>query len=365
MSINEIRELQKECLDHLDDYSLARRYSELLEKYLNDEKTTDEIISVIINGIDIDRASALFDYFESAQKSDIQDCWKKIKKNTVFKDNKKNASVKLLVGMIYMTLIKNENVIVICPGVFRSFINLINDDKKPIIASVYGPILVDYCFSELQKQYNKFPEWEDLKIAPQIVNSFIEIAIDIINKNDTLKDYYDLNKWLNKGKKIAADAIERERIEEQIPKSKIDDIKSILEHYTKVEKQFRDGVYREDKLQKDIVELNLQIEELNRQKNDLERQICELNGNMQEQQKSLVEAGKEIEERKAINDAFDALKKNDEGALLKDIANELKAEYRDFKASEADDMDIQLGEIYRVKIENIFKILDKKGIKVE
>jgi len=132
-----------------------------------------------------------------------------------------------------------------------------------------------------------------------------------------------------------------------------------------LKKQLRDSVYREEKLAQDIEKLNEQITALMHQKADLEHQIKELNGNVEQQQKILAEAGKEIEERKAINDAFDALKKNDEVAIFKDIANDLKAEYRDFKDSEADDMDIQLGEIYREKLLNIFRILEKKGIKVE
>lgn len=132
-----------------------------------------------------------------------------------------------------------------------------------------------------------------------------------------------------------------------------------------MKKQLRDSVYREEKLAQDIEKLNEQITALMHQKADLEHQIKELNGNVEQQQKILAEAGKEIEERKAINDAFDALKKNDEVAIFKDIANDLKAEYRDFKDSEADDMDIQLGEIYREKLLNIFRILEKKGIKVE
>ena len=35
--------------------------------------------------------------------------------------------------------------------------------------------------------------------------------------------------------------------------------------------------------------------------------------------KKIEEAGKEIKERKEINNAFDALKKSDEKAMLKDI----------------------------------------------
>ena len=104
---------------------------------------------------------------------------------------------------------------------------------------------------------------------------------------------------------------------------------------------------------------------MNKEKAELEKAIKDLHGDMDEKNKDLDKAEKEIGERKALNEAFDALKKNDEGALLRDIANDLKAEYRDFIDSENDTMDVQLGEIYREKIKNIFKILEKKGVKVE
>ena len=74
---------------------------------------------------------------------------------------------------------------------------------------------------------------------------------------------------------------------------------------------------------------------------------------------------KEIDERKDLNDAFDAMKANDEKALLKDIASDLSAIYKDFKDSEKVEMNMVLGEIYREKIKDVFSILEKKGIKVE
>lgn len=52
-------------------------------------------------------------------------------------------------------------------------------------------------------------------------------------------------------------------------------------------------------------------------------------------------------------------------ALLKGIAEEISAEYKDFKESQNDEMDILLGEIYREKLNNIFKLLERKGIKME
>ena len=65
----------------------------------------------------------------------------------------------------------------------------------------------------------------------------------------------------------------------------------------------------------------------------------------------------ELSEGDNYNNAYD---------YLKNIVEEkLKAEYRDVKESENDEMEITLGEVYREKMINIFKILEKKGVKVE
>ena len=148
-------------------------------------------------------------------------------------------------------------------------------------------------------------------------------------------------------------------------KSKLTDLQLIVDHYRDVEKQLKDDVYEIARLEKVITGLQDEIDKLNADKRTLEGEIASLNGDVAEHQKKIAEREKEIEERKKINDAADALKKNDEEGLLRDIANELKAEYRDFIDSENDAMDEQLGEIYREKLRNIFKILAKKGIRME
>ena len=104
---------------------------------------------------------------------------------------------------------------------------------------------------------------------------------------------------------------------------------------------------------------------MNEEKRNLEETIRTLNDDISKKQQLLDKAEKEVGERAAINEAFGALKKNDERSLLNDIAIELRAEYQDFVESESEEMDVLLGEIYREKVRNIFKILSKKGIKME
>lgn len=365
MNTKQIVEIQKRCLEKIDDDTLAREYAEAVADFLKSNKINDEIITIILGGIEIDRATNFFDYLESISKNEVQDCWKIIKNNTVFKANTQNSSLKILSGLIFMILLRNEAISTIAAGVFSAFVTTVTSNKNSIPKNVYKPIVLDYCLAELPKKNANLPGLLELKVAPAIAQKFITLSLDVIQDEKTLENVFELKNWLRAGEKAITSEMERERIEAKIPKSALEDLQKIVAHYTEVEQQLRDGVYREEKLQKDILALNDQIADLNNQKAELEARIRELKGNVKEQEKTLAEAGKEIEERKAINDAFDALKKNDESALLRDIANELKAEYRDFKDSESDEMDIQLGEIYKEKIINIFKILEKKGIRVE
>ena len=77
--------------------------------------------------------------------------------------------------------------------------------------------------------------------------------------------------------------------------------------------------------------------------------------------------GKEELERKlnesmALNRSLERYRVESEKDLLRDIGNALRAEYEDFRDSIRDEMDLQLGEIYREKLKSIFRILEGKGI---
>ena len=167
------------------------------------------------------------------------------------------------------------------------------------------------------------------------------------------------------GVRFAENLIEKEAIEERIPKSKIEDLLAIVDHYKSVEKQVREDVYEIAKRDVAIRELQDEISELNAEKKRLQEEIASLQGSIEEQKKNLKKASEEIDERKIINDAFAALKRNDEQGLLMDIAQDLKVTYKQLKRSENKEMDVELGEIYREMLKKVFKLLDKKGIRME
>ena len=58
-------------------------------------------------------------------------------------------------------------------------------------------------------------------------------------------------------------------------------------------------------------------------------------------------------------------KSSSQSELLKNISQQLMEEYQDFQESLDMEMCIEIGEVYREKIDTIFKILSKNGIQME
>ena len=68
-------------------------------------------------------------------------------------------------------------------------------------------------------------------------------------------------------------------------------------------------------------------------------------------------------ELKTMLKAFQKIKEGDETAMLNNIANDLDPYFADFAASYEEEMDVELGEIYREQLNNIFKLLKRHGIR--
>ena len=92
--------------------------------------------------------------------------------------------------------------------------------------------------------------------------------------------------------------------------------------------------------------------------------ISDLNSRISNMQSTIEQSSQEIEERKKLNDVQVQYREDSKVALLNDIARALRPEYGDFKDSVNAPMNELLGEIYREKLKNIFKILEQKGIRV-
>lgn len=363
MEIKELDQLLSNALQAPEDSSLREKYCDAVTDYLKTQKSSAEIVSIVIRGIDIDRAANFFDYLEEASQNDLQSLCKQIRLSKNIKKCSDKNILKFLAGMLSLALMKIGNVESQLGSIIGMLVSLIASENNAITPDIYAPIICDYLLDDLDPQA-PLPKWESVKISDESKKLFAEILLKATADDKTDK-YKFINLWASRGLHQADEQIKKKKIEERIPKSRIEDLLAIADHYRTVERQIRENVYAMAGMEEEISNLQKDVKNLRVQKHNLEAQVVSLNKEIDSRQQSLAKAEKEVEERAAINDAFGALKKDDETALLKDIASDLKAEYRDFIDSMADDMDIQLGEIYREKLKNIFKILNKKGITME
>lgn len=363
MELREIEEVLEGFTKNTEDESLRTRYIDLMAEYLKDNKSSEELVAVVVKGFDIDHASNYYDYVASIPQNSLQSVWKHVRDSKTVSENKGNNGLKLVTGLLSLSFMKVGYWESMTGNIINKLILMIDDEKKPIHAECYRKILTDYFLEDIVS-LTAYPQWDTLSISGNTSKRFAEILIQIITI-DSIDKYRSIKQWATYGLKYADELIEKEKIEAKIPKSKVNDLQSIVDHYKEVEKQVRENVYEIASLEKTVKGLQEEIAKLNSAKRDLENEISSLHGDVEDHQKQIAEKDKELEARKKINDAADALKKNDEEGLLRDIANELKSEYRDFIDSKEDDMDVQLGEIYREKLKNIFKILAKKGIRME
>lgn len=362
MEIKDLEIVLNEALKSPEDDKLRTSYGDAITDYLKEHKSSDEILSVVIRGIDLDRAANYFDYLESASKNDLQSVWKQIRQNKEIK-GAGDGAIKLLAGMLSMAFLKAGNMDSQCGNIITLLVSLVDDSKGALSVKTYGPVLTDYLLDELDP---KIPllKWDSIKASDEVKKQFSEILLTITD-GENAERYKAVRQWASRGIRFADEQIKKKSIEAKIPKSRVADLMELAEHFRSVENQVREGVYEVARLEDEITDLHKQIEILHGEKCELEGTIKTLHSEIEAKQQLLDKAEHEVGERTAINEAFSALKKNDETALLQDIANELKADYQDLVETESDPMDIELGEIYREKLKNVFKILSKKGITVE
>ena len=362
MEIKDVEYALSKALTNPHEELSNKEYTELVWEYLKEKKSNDEIISIIIEGLEVDGASTFFEYFSLAQKNDIPSIWKQIRENKTIIENKDNNGLRFLIKLFTISFSPSSNIVGLSGNIISKITSIVDNAKKPISSKVYKEIIITD-FVEKVFEKSPFPAWESFKINGTSCKRFADIILESIEGEEN--NYSLLRRWASQGLEYADELIEKERIEATIPKSKVEELSAIVEHYKLVEKQITDNAYLIANLDKEILNYQEQIKIMMVEKKSLEDEIDNLSQIIADYKEKISESENEIEARKRINDAADALNKNDKEALLRDIANDLKTEFRDFEDSENDEMDEQLGEIYREKIRNIFKILKNKGIVVE
>ncbi len=362
----EIKTVERALINALNDKTkdeLKGHYENCVYQYLKDNKPSGEIISLVVRGMDIDQGTNFYDCLESMQEKELQELYKTIKGNTEVEKNVSGNGLKFVSGMLVLPITHVGKTMSIFGSLLVLMNTLVYSDKHPIGESACNSIIREFFFDGIIME-TVFPKWETIRVRPEAVKAFAETiyrAADI--PEDNL--FMNIKSWANLGIQFANEKIKKNKIEAKIPESRCTELQALAEHYKIIENQIRNDEYEIARLHDQIESLKAESAILQKEKMELKDQIKHLESDLAVSKADLEKVKQEAAERENINTAFDALKKNDEQALLKDIANELKDLYMDFKDSEKDQMDEILGDIYREKIKSIFTILDKKGIRVE
>lgn len=362
MTLETVEKIMHEAIKAPDDEKLRKQYCDAVTDYLKESKSPDDILPFVIQGVDIDDAANYFDYLDSTPKNQIKNRWKSISKKIKELNNMRDSVMKFLAGLLSQTLIKGSNLESICGKVMSELVTMISSEKTPVTIMTYGPIMKEYLVNDLDPK-TSFPRWETIEASGKTIKQFAEMLLEVTEGEDAGK-YKAIRQCALQGIQKGKEKIRKEEIEKKIPKNREEELNDIVTHYISVEKQLRRTIYEAERLKDEKEKLRKNITVLETEKLELEKQIQTLNVEKEAKQQIIDKTQKKVSEHVAINEAFGALKKNDESAMLKDIASELQSEYEDFLASESDEMDTMLGEIYREKLKNIFRILDKKGIRM-
>lgn len=363
MKIEEVNNYLQECIQDSEDGDKIYAYKNGLNKYLEENGISEEVIKLIIQGINIDRGEIL-DFLIGLDEKKLNKSWIIIKKNDDISNGTNINAFKFIVLLFCEALNQCGDLNKICVNIFLCMMNMIDGKKRSISIDKCKEVIKEEFVENIDKN-SKLINWNDVKNSENQILSFTFIMQKILEELNDNKVKYILRPWIAEGLEYAKGEIEYKKIMESIPKSRVGELKELVVHYEETEKVLLEKAFKINSLEKLNEKLKENLLKIESEKRELEHIITDLKKKLDLKNIKIEEAGKEIQERKEINDAFDALKESDEKAMLKDIGGELKSIYIDYSNSVNDKMDIELGEIYRDNVRRIFKILKNKGVEVE
>ena len=370
MDLKHTEKLLNDVLENITDDKLREKYLLQLVKGMDVEPLPVDIISLVIKGISIDQGINFFDRIDRTNKKNSQEIWKSVKQNEIFKRSGDLNVFEFLCAAFANSCIGGNN----CKSLSGSFVTFLTSKSKlkPTDTNYlkgYDNALMSYFLEELPEDI-EMPTWDSIKISTETADLFIKLLRDFLD-TDTVKNssisvrlLHTLKKWIDEGEvynwnRIATRQWENNRLEKHA-----NELEQLVEHYKTTEEEL-------DKLYLSNTKLQFEIKQLRERLDNYTTDISSLKGTVKQQALEIASKDEKIkqykydlEESRNLNASFDTFKEDSETALLQDIANALKNEYEDFADSVKDPMDDMLGEIYREKLKSIFKILERKGIKV-
>lgn len=393
-----LEKLLKEVINEDNKITIRQNYERELVGFITEIGMTDEVINIVLEGFNIDFGKTFIQYILTCDSGkDRNKIYAMLEKNKYFNRNIESISFKLLCTLMHASLEMKNADDKLWQIIVRKLPHMAKQEDNAIgCENVFCDLFVD----KLNENVN-LPDIFKLKCTEGdierftiCINSFCEKLSSKLELKDIiarLKDWVNYstnninedienspNKKANTNTKKQQDSVSinycnkskntHENIEEkknQNKKAKIDQFKDLVKYYEKVENDYTSSLLKIQELYSKIDILNGDIEKMSNIISCQTDRIFHLETSLSLAQKTIDKKDSEISNRDSVISIFDKDKNNSLSELLNSIATSLKYEYLDFQESINCEINDTLGEVYREKIIEIFKILEKNGIKME
>ncbi len=370
MDIKIVEEKMLKAISDPEEEKLVQEYIEDYVSLLEEYKITQDTANVAIKGIDLDGGANILDAFAGIDKKEVQSSWKTIKECDAFKLNEGNNALKLTCAFAYSALCGESNAASIIGNIFISLVMLTKGAKDGETNAQVYQIIRDYLIKLITKE-NELPEWESIKISPDNAIALSRLMLNSLNevpekdRKLVFPAFNKINRWILNIKEKAEEEKIIKDLEKNKPPKKSEELRALADHFKLLEDELDKAVMDNAKLTIDKKKLQDEISDLEVLKRALTKKIEDMEDEIEALNTNISKANQEVDERKKLNEAQVQYREESQASMLDEIARALKAEYGDFAETKDTPMSEMLGEIYREKLNQIFKILDQKGIKVK
>jgi hypothetical protein len=370
MDVKSVKEKLVQILETPEDDVKYQAFINDYTMLLAAVKINADTANMAIEAVNLDHGVNFLDTFAALTKKQAQDAWKTIRGCEAYKNNKEYKALKLMSSFAASALGGDTNTASMLGNILTAVVFASKLPKQEQVLQEVYSVLKEYLLEMLAKDV-KLPEWKTIKMTPENALIFCEL-MDTMFETPELQENADkqpagfiVKKWISQGKNYAEEAIELKEREKNKPPKKSEELLKLVECFKQMEDELDKSIHENAKLVIEKKAIQEDLYKTETEKCAAEKKIKELETEIERLKIRVSEANQEVDERKKLNDAQVQYRADAQVSLLQDIARALKAEYGDYAETKDAPMSEMLGEIYREKLKQIFKILEQKGIKVE
>lgn len=368
----DIKSVREKLLKVIEVPEEDAKYQAFINDYtllLDEVKISADTANIAIEAVTLDQGVNFLDTFAALDKKQVQDAWKAIRNCEAFKNNADYGTFRLMCSFAASALGGDVNTGSILGNILTAFVSSVKQPKQEAIESVVYEIVKENLLEMLAKD-TKFPEWKNVKMTPEnalVFCSIMEQTLELQSVQEAggkIPAVFNVRKWISSGKQYAEEAKVLKEKEKNKPPKKSAELLALVEHFKSLEEELDKSIHEATKLTLQVSSLQEELYKSETSGREKDKRIIALQEEIETLKKKVSQANQEVDERKKLNDAQVQYREDSRASLLQDIARALKPEYGDYAETKDAPMSEMLGEIYREKLKQIFKILEQKGIKV-